>query len=140
MLRTKDIRRHASNGGDGPGTAAEPVCDDRPRYSQIKKMRSVSARPQSVWTKLLVGLCAALILMSGTIQAAHFHRDGKIDPDCALCVTVHSIAHVVQPITVPFSVGRVEPVAPVRRIQMPRAALFFRLISRPPPAPSAFSA
>jgi hypothetical protein len=87
-----------------------------------------------------VGLCATLILMSGTIQAAHFHRDGKIDPDCALCVTVHSAAHVVHPVTVHFSSARVETVVPARRITMPRAAVFFRLISRPPPMDPSLSA
>lgn len=103
-------------------------------------MRSVSTRPQSLWTNLLVGLCAALILMCGTIQAAHFHRDGKIDPDCALCVTVHSAVHVVHPVALHFSSRRVETVVLARSIQMPRAAVFFRLISRPPPTDSALPA
>jgi hypothetical protein len=106
----------------------------------MKMMRSVSARPRSVWAWLFAGLCAGLILMSGTIQAAHFHRDGKIDPDCALCVTVHSAVHVVHPVTLHFSSDRVEAVTPARRIQMPRAEVFFRLISRPPPAGSALTA
>jgi hypothetical protein len=103
-------------------------------------MRSVSARPRSVWSCLLVGLCTALILLSGTIQKAHFHRDGKIDPDCALCVTVHSAVHVVHPVTLQFSSRRVETIMPARRIEMPRAAVFIQLISRPPPTHSALPA
>jgi len=89
---------------------------------------------------VFVWLCTSLILMSGTIQAAHFHRDGKIDPDCALCVTVHSAVHVVHPVTLHFSSDRVETVAPVRRLQLPRATVFIRLISRPPPADPALTA
>ncbi|MGA7886989.1 MAG: hypothetical protein WCA44_14690 [Acidobacteriaceae bacterium] len=103
-------------------------------------MRLRSAQPRSVWVCLLVGVCAALILLSGTIQAAHFHRDGKIDPDCALCVTVHSAVHVVHLVTLHFSSRKVETVVLARRIHMPRAAVFFRLISRPPPTDSALSA
>lgn len=125
---------------DGPGLGRAVGLRCGGRCSEMKTMHSVSARPRSVWTCLLVGLCAALILMSGTIQAAHFHRDGKIDPDCALCVTVHSAVHVVHPVTLHFSSDRVETIVPARRIAMPRAAVFFRLISRPPPADSALSA
>jgi hypothetical protein len=106
----------------------------------MKLMRLSTGKPRSVWTCLLAGLCAALILLSGTIQAAHFHRDGKIDPDCALCVTVHSAVHVVHPVALHFSSDRVESVVLARRIQMPRAAVFFRLISRPPPTDSALPA
>ncbi len=106
----------------------------------MKGMRCFAARPRSGWAWVFVGLCAALILLSGTIQVAHFHRDGKIDPDCALCVTVHSAVHVVHPVTVNFSSHRVETIVLARRIQMPRAAVLFRLISRPPPADSALSA
>lgn len=86
---------------------------------------------------MFVGLCTALILISGTIQVAHFHRDGKIDPDCALCVTVHNAPHVTHTIVLHFSSERIETVVVARRIHMPRAAVFFRLISRPPPADTA---
>jgi hypothetical protein len=88
----------------------------------------------------MVGLCAALILLSGTIQAAHFHRDGKIDPDCSLCVTVHSAVHVVHPVTLQFSSHRVETIVPARRVAMPRTAVFFRLVIRPPPVGAALFA
>lgn len=106
----------------------------------MNTMRFGSARPRSLWACLLVGLCAALILLSGTVQAAHFHPNGKIDPDCALCVTVHSAAHVVHPVTLHFSSDRVETIVPARQIKMPRAAVFIRLNSRPPPVDSALSA
>lgn len=88
----------------------------------------------------MVGICAALIVLSGTIQVAHFHRDGKIDPNCSLCVTVHSAVHIVHPVTLQFSSHRVETVVLARRIHMPRAAVFFHLISRPPPTDSALFA
>lgn len=78
--------------------------------------------------------------MCGTIQVAHFRRDGKIDPDCALWVTVHSAVHVVHPVTLHFSSDRVETVAPARCIAMPPAAVFLRLVSRPGPADSALLA
>lgn len=103
-------------------------------------MRSAPSRSWSGWSSLLVALCVGLVLMSGMIQAAHFHADGQTDHDCALCLTVHTVANVAQAIVVHFTARRVETVDPARPMSVPRRVIFFRLASRPPPADSALAA
>ena len=89
---------------------------------------------------MLGSLCIALVLMSGMIQAAHFHASGEPDHDCALCLSVHSVAHVAAPI-VPHVCSRpVAALVPPRSIARPRPAVHFRLASRPPPSPDSLSA
>jgi hypothetical protein len=88
-------------------------------------------------TGVLGGLCIALVLLSGMIQAAHFHASAQPDHDCSLCLTVHSVAHVATPIVLRVTSRPVAALAPLRCIARPRPAVHFRLASRPPPeAPS----
>lgn len=103
-------------------------------------MRSVFSRVRLNWVSALGILCIGLVLVSGMAQTAHFHASGTIDHDCALCVSAHSAAHVAPAITLHLSGVQIAAVAPARRLHMPRRAVFFRLISRPPPSGSALLA
>jgi predicted Na+-dependent transporter len=103
-------------------------------------MRSLLSRTRSSWPLLIVALCVALMLMIGTVQAAHFHPDGQLDHDCALCVAVHSVANTTPLISLHFSSQPVATIAPARALARPRDAVHFRLASRPPPADPALSA
>lgn len=97
-------------------------------------MRPPLSRIRTLWPSLLVALCVVLVVLSGTIQVSHFHPDGQIHPDCSLCVIAHSAPTVVHAIVIHVNSRAVETVVLARRIHMPRAEVFIRLISRPPPA------
>jgi hypothetical protein len=84
---------------------------------------------------MLGSLLIALVLVSGMIQAAHFHADAQADRDCALCLTVHSVAQATAPMALHFISWSVESLAVARTIARPRDAVHFRLASRPPPLP-----
>jgi hypothetical protein len=94
-------------------------------------------RPRLNWASALGILCVGLVLMSGMVQAAHFHASGTIDHDCALCVAAHHVAHAAPQIVLGFSSLRVGTLAPAHSLAQPRRAVFFRLVSRPPPSGSA---
>jgi hypothetical protein len=98
-------------------------------------MRQILAKMRISRALVLGSLCIALVLMSGMIQAAHFHADAQQDHDCALCLTVHTVAHVTAPIALHFTSQAVESLAVARTIARPRDAVHFRLASRPPPLP-----
>jgi len=85
-------------------------------------------------------LCIALVLMSGMVQAAHFHAPGGADHDCALCVAAHHVAHTTQLITLDISSLPVTPLTAACSLVRPRRAVFFRFFSRPPPSGSALLA
>ncbi len=99
-------------------------------------MRGVDFRSRVSWAWLLGVLCIALVLMSGMVQAAHFHALGQVDHDCALCVAAHHIAQAPAAIVLLFSSRAVARVAAPRSIQHPRRPVYFRLVSRPPPVDS----
>ena len=84
---------------------------------------------------MIAGLCIALVLMSGMIQAAHFHADAQTDHDCALCLAVHTVAQATATVALPFTSIAVEALAAPRTIARARDAVHFRLASRPPPLP-----
>lgn len=96
-------------------------------------------RSRSTWVALISVMCVALILMIGVVQVVHSHPSGRIDPDCALCVTAHQAVQVVALITLDVSSQPVEHVAPEPRLQLPRRSYFIRLDCRPPPAESIFA-
>ncbi len=100
-------------------------------------MRAPFHRKPLRWASLLGILCIALVLVSGVIQAAHFHAGGQTDHDCALCLAAHQIAHAAAPIALPFNSLAVAAVTVPRTLQRPRPAVAFRLVSRPPPSPLA---
>jgi len=103
-------------------------------------MRCVFSRPRLSWASVLGVVCIALVLMSGMVQAAHMHAGGAPDHDCALCVAAHQVAHAASPVALDCVSLAVASVAPARSLRMPRRAVFFRLISRPPPSGSALLA
>jgi hypothetical protein len=98
-------------------------------------MRLFPAKLRISRALVLGSLCIALVLMSGMIQAAHFHASAQPDHDCALCLTVHSVAQAAAPIALSFTSLSIETVASARAIARARDAVFFRLASRPPPLP-----
>ncbi|MGC2637383.1 MAG: hypothetical protein WA294_09410 [Acidobacteriaceae bacterium] len=85
-------------------------------------------------------LCIALVVMSGMIQAAHFHASQQLDHDCALCMTVHSVVQVTAPIVLHLTCRPMPATLAARPIARPRPAVHFRLASRPPPQVSFLSA
>jgi hypothetical protein len=85
-------------------------------------------------------VCIALVLMSGMVQAVHFHAAGGPDHDCALCATAHNVAQVAPPVTLKLINLPVRAVTVPRSLSRPRRAVFFRLSSRPPPLTSALLA
>ncbi|MGB9145364.1 MAG: hypothetical protein WCC14_06065 [Acidobacteriaceae bacterium] len=103
-------------------------------------MRSLFSRSRGSSPTLIVAVCVALMLMIGTVQAAHFHPNGQIDHDCSLCVAVHSVANTTPLISLHFSSQPVAKVTPARALARARDAVHFRLASRPPPADFALSA
>jgi hypothetical protein len=103
-------------------------------------MHPAFSRVRLNWVSALGILCIGLVLVSGMAQATHFHASGTVDHDCALCVSAHSAAHVAPAVTLDLTGLQVAAVAPARRLHMPRRAVFFRLISRPPPSGSALLA
>jgi hypothetical protein len=98
-------------------------------------MRRILVKMHISRALVLGSLCIALVLMSGMIQAAHFHADTQADHDCALCMTAHSVAQAAAPVALLFTSLRVETPPAARTIARPRDAVHFRLASRPPPLP-----
>jgi hypothetical protein len=92
------------------------------------------------WVSVLGFLCIALVLMSGVVQAAHFHASRQPDHDCALCLAIHHVASIAPVIQLSFSIGFLGRSVTMRRITFPKRTAFFRLASRPPPSLLPFSA
>src|ERR1700727_100844 len=111
-----------------------------PVYSRSNSMRCVFSRPRMSWASVLGILCIALVLMSGMVQAAHFHAPGAADHDCALCVAAHQTAQTTQLITLDINSLPVAPLTAACSLVRPRLAVYFRFFSRPPPSGSALLA
>ena len=95
------------------------------------KQQMQSARPK---IRLAFGIvCAAIILLSGMVQAAHFHHDLRSKPDCSLCVVAHSAVHAPPTIAIPHVSTPVAEVEPVWHIAAPRRIVSFQPTIRPPP-------
>lgn len=101
-------------------------------------MRFAFPRLPRARTLVLGCLCIALVVIGGMIQAAHFHTSP--DHDCSLCLMVHSAAQGAAPLAMVFSSRQLEPLYAARPIARPRAAVHFRLASRPPPRASSLLA
>jgi hypothetical protein len=97
-------------------------------------MRFVSPKMRFSRAMVLGSLCIALVLMSGMIQAAHFHAGGQTDHDCSLCLAVHTVAQSSAPVALSFTCQEIALPAVARTMARPRPAVHFRLSSRPPPA------
>jgi len=104
----------------------------------MDSMRFVFSRLSFNRVSVLGIVCIALVLMSGMVQAVHFHA--APDHDCALCVAAHHVANVAAPIILNYSSLAVAPLTAGRSLSRPRPAVFFRLVSRPPPSGSALFA
>jgi hypothetical protein len=96
-------------------------------------MRLVPLKTTLRWLPLLGILCISLVLLSGMIQAAHFHATGQVDHDCALCVAAHHVPQAAPQISLHINSRPVMGLLAPSRIHHPRRAVFFRLVSRPPP-------
>jgi hypothetical protein len=97
-------------------------------------MRWAFSRSRFSWVSILGIVCIALVLMSGLIQAAHFHASGQPDHDCALCVAAHHAVRGTPAVALLVSSSAVARLIAPSSIHHPRRAVFFRLASRPPPA------
>jgi len=93
----------------------------------------------STLRRILGVLCIALVVMSGVVQVAHSHSTGQADHDCALCVAAHHVAQAAAPVIFAVTSLRVAPVTTARSTPRPRRAVYFRLVSRPPPQPCLFA-
>jgi len=96
-------------------------------------MRLFPTKTVSRWFPLLGILCISLVLLSGVIQAAHFHATGQVDHDCALCVAAHHVPQAAPQISLHMNSRPVMRLLAPSCIHHPRRAVFFRLVSRPPP-------
>lgn len=97
---------------------------------------------QGTWRSpvLLLGvLCIALVLFTGIVHVAHFHADGQVDHDCALCVTAHQVVQVTAVTVVILCSQPVVQRVMERRAPTPRQRFVLKLANRPPPAADAFA-
>lgn len=88
---------------------------------------------------VLGSVCIALVLLSGMVQAAHFHGLTGPNHECALCLTVHSVAQVTPVLALHLSSHSVGSALPPQTIDPPRRNVDFRLASRPPPSTSSLA-
>jgi hypothetical protein len=87
------------------------------------------------WVTILGIVCIALVLLTGVVHAAHFHANGQIDQDCALCVTAHQAVQIAALVVVILSSQRVVQRVVERRAPTPRQRFVLKLANRPPPVP-----
>lgn len=80
-------------------------------------------------------LCIALVLLVDVVHATHFHANGKNDPECALCVTVHQAIQVAAVVAVILFSQPVAPQVAERVEPAPRQRFVLKLANRPPPVP-----
>ncbi|MGB9144504.1 MAG: hypothetical protein WCC14_01665 [Acidobacteriaceae bacterium] len=109
-------------------------------------MRFVTAarRPRRLsvgrFAALLGIVCIALVLFTGIVQVTHHHADGRLDPDCALCMTAHTVAQVVVVVVVQITSQPVEHYV-AEAVPAPKLCpqFAFKLAKRPPPVPPVFA-
>jgi hypothetical protein len=83
---------------------------------------------------LLAILCVLLVVVTGTVQAVHFHTDeADGHANCSLCATAHVSIQLVQT-PVPAQVSSIATVLPaLRPVVLSIGASTFALFNRPPP-------
>ncbi|HEX3660669.1 MAG TPA: hypothetical protein VHU89_04525 [Acidobacteriaceae bacterium] len=84
-------------------------------------------------------VCIALVLFAGVVHVAHFHANGQIDHDCALCVTAHQAVQIAALVVVVLSSQPVVRRVIERHSPTPRQRFLLKLANRPPPVPGAFA-
>ena len=87
------------------------------------------------WASVLGILCIALVLLTGIVHVAHFHANGQIDQDCALCVTAHQAVQIAAVVAVILCSQPVVQRVAERRSPAPRQRFVLKLANRPPPVP-----
>lgn len=87
------------------------------------------------WVSILGTLCIVLILFTGLVHVAHFHANGQVDQDCALCVTAHQAVQIAALVVVILCSQRVERRTVERASPTPRQRFLLKLANRPPPVP-----
>jgi hypothetical protein len=87
------------------------------------------------WAAILGVICIALVLFTGAVHAAHFHPNGQIDQDCALCVTAHQAVQAAAVVAVILCYQAVVQRVVERRAPAPRQRFVLKLANRPPPVP-----
>lgn len=91
-------------------------------------------RADPPWRILLAVLCVLLVVVLGTMQAAHTHADGADHADCALCATIHIAVH---PVYAPAPAPTTTVVAMLEALPrsiLPISVATFALFTRPPPS------
>jgi hypothetical protein len=101
-----------------------------------KGSKSLTEGRRTSTARLLFGiLCVLLVLLAGTLEAAHSHPGlAASHPDCALCVTAHVVALVVAAPVLPAVAMLVETVPHLAPLSAARALSIFALYTRPPPS------
>ena len=87
------------------------------------------------WTAILGVVCIALVLFTGVVHVAHFHANGQIDQDCALCVAAHQAVRVAALVVVILCSQPVERRTAELASPTPRQRFVLKLANRPPPVP-----
>ncbi|MFZ0630875.1 MAG: hypothetical protein WA399_10525 [Acidobacteriaceae bacterium] len=87
------------------------------------------------WFSIVGVICIALVLFTGVVHVAHFHANGQVDHDCALCVTAHQVVQVAALVAVVVSSQPVVYRVAERRSPAPRQRFVLKLANRPPPVP-----
>jgi len=88
------------------------------------------------WTTILCVVCIALVLFTGAVHAAHFHPNGQVDHDCALCVTAHQVVQAAAVVVLMLCSQPVERRIAERATPAPRQRFVLKLANRPPPVPA----
>ena len=87
------------------------------------------------WRLLLALLCVLLVVVSGTVQAAHTHTDGAdIHANCSLCAAAHITVHLTQTPATMQAASVVSVLVGLAPAIVPTALSTFALFTRPPPA------
>jgi len=85
----------------------------------------------------LAALCVLLVVLFGTVQAAHFHADdAATHANCSLCATVHVTVQLAQapaPAPAAHVITKAEILRPA---ELPSGFCAFSHFTRPPPADS----
>lgn len=103
-------------------------------------MRFVSSR-RGPWHSLVavIGIvCVALVLLTGVLAITHFHANGQIDHDCALCFTAHQVVKIAVFLIILLASQPVARLNRERFAPLPRQRFVLKLANRPPPEEPAF--
>lgn len=96
-----------------------------------------NSRGSQRWRIFLALVCVLLVVMAGTVQAAHGHADGAAShAGCSLCVAAHITVHLGQTLVHAPGVAVVVAVEADPPTVVPFTLSTFALFTRPPPVAS----